>query len=159
MFRRAVLLAGVVVGIAWVAPAAGAQTITATGTKLIKVAPENRKSNSSIQAAVEAAEKAGVKGAFAAAHANARAYAAAAGLKLGAVVSVSDAQSNGAAFGPYGPYGFYGPFGPNQYCGVRREPVIKVVNKKRKVVRVKKVHVCIVPPYEASTLTVTYAAT
>jgi hypothetical protein len=158
MFRRVALLA-VVGAVTAAAPAAGAQTITATGTKLVKVTPKNRKSNSSIQAAVVAAEKAGVKGAFAAAHANALAYGVAAGLKLGAVMSVSDAQSNGAAFGPYGPYPFYGPFGPNRYCGTQQRAVIKVINGKRKVVRVKKVHVCIVPPYEASTLTVTYAAT
>ena len=91
MFRRVVVLAAVTAGLAWAAPAAFAQTITATGTKLVKVTPKNRKSNSSIQAAVQAAAKAGVKGAFAAAHANALAYANAAGLKLGAVISVSDA--------------------------------------------------------------------
>lgn len=158
MFRRVVLLAAVIAGLAWATPAAFAQTITATGTKLVKVTPKNRKSNSSIQAAVQAAAKAGVKGAFAAAHSNALAYANAAGLKLGAVISVSDAAS-GANFGPFGPSPFFGPFGPNKYCGVQQRVSVKVVNGKRKVVRGKKVHVCIVPPFEASTLTVTYAAT
>jgi hypothetical protein len=34
-----------------------------------------------------------------------------------------------------------------------------VVDGKRKVVRTKKVHRCIVPPFVATVLTVTYAAT
>jgi hypothetical protein len=54
---------------------------------------------------------------------------------------------------------FEGPFGPNRFCGTERRPVFKTVNKKRKLVRLKKVHACIVPAYEASTLTVTYSAT
>jgi hypothetical protein len=92
------------------------------------------------------------------AHEYALKYAAAAGLTLGGVVSVSDAQSNGVGFGPYGPFGFYGPFGPNQYCGTERQPVFKVVHKKHKLVRFKSVHVCFVPPFEATSLVVTYAA-
>lgn len=78
---------------------------------------------------------------------------------MGSILSVSDATNNNAGF-YYGPYGggFYGPFGPNRYCGTERRPVFKTVNHKRKLVRIKKVHACIVPPYEATTLTVTYNA-
>jgi hypothetical protein len=104
---------------------------------------------------VQAAQRGGVGGAMKAARENALRYAAAAGLTLGSIVSVSDAENNG---GYSGPYEFFGPFGPDRYCGVERRAVIKVVNGKRKVVRTRKVHTCIVPPFEATTLTVTYAA-
>jgi hypothetical protein len=165
MSRRQLLLATVVTALAAAAPAAGApttvqsQTITATGTKLIKVVPKNRKSNASINAAVDAAEKSGIKGAVEDAHEYALDYAAATGLTLGPVISVTDVTNNGGVFvGAYGPSRFQGPFGPNQYCGTEERGTVKVVNKKR-VVHVHKVHVCIVPPSESTTLTVTYAAT
>jgi hypothetical protein len=159
MPRRLLLLVPVVISFA-AAPAVAdqAKSVTATGSKLVKVVPKNRHRNASIQAAVEAAEKAGITGALSSAHDYALRYAAAAGLTLGSVISVSDAQNNGPYFGP-GPYAFFGPFGPNQYCGIRNQPVFKVVHKKRKLVRFKRVHVCIVPAYEATTLTVTYSAT
>ena len=160
MPRRLLVLIGIVAGLTWAAPAvaASAGSVTATGTKLVKVVPTNRKSNSSIQAAVGAAQKAGISGALLAARENAVSYAKAAGLTLGAIISVSDVQNNGGGF--YGPYGggFYGPFGPNKYCGIQRRPVFRIVNKKRKLVRFKKVHACVVPPYQATTLTVTYNA-
>jgi hypothetical protein len=163
MSRRLLVLVGVVAALTWAAPAVAAAggSVTATGTKLVKVRPSNRKSNSSIQAAVAAAEKAGINGALAAAHGNAVRYAKAVGLTLGTIISVSDVQNNnngGGYYGPYGGGGFYGPFGPDQYCGIEHRPVFKIVNHKRKLVRTKKVHACIVPPYEATTLTVTYNA-
>jgi hypothetical protein len=37
--------------------------------------------------------------------------------------------------------------------------VFKVIGGKRKVVRTKRVHRCFVPPFEITTLTVTYSAT
>jgi len=162
MPRRLLVFVGIAAGLTWAAPAvaapAGAMTVTATGTQLIRVVPTDRKNNSSIAAAVAAAQKAGINGALLSAHDNAARYAKATGLTLGSVISVSDVQNNGGGF--YGPYGggFYGPFGPGQYCGIERRPVFKTVNHKRKVVRVKKVHTCIVPRYEATTLSVTYNA-
>jgi hypothetical protein len=146
-----------------------AKTITATGTAQVAVVPQNRNSESSIKAAVEAAEKAGVPGAMNQANEYALQYAAAAGLTLGAVVSVTDA-GNGRYLGPPGPFGFGGPygfggsfggpFGPNQFCGTERRPVFKPVGAKHrpKLIRVKSVHVCYVPRFAATTLTVTYAA-
>jgi hypothetical protein len=159
MSRPLLSLGAIAAALSVAAPAAADQpkSVTATGTKLVKVVAKNRNSNSSIQAAIEAAETAGISGAMASAHEYALRYAAAAGLTLGSVISVSDAQSNGGAY--YGPGPFFGPFGPNQYCGTVTRPVIKVVHKKRKAVGVKQVHVCFPPPFEATTLTVTYAAT
>jgi hypothetical protein len=163
MFRRLVVLGGVVAGLTWAAPAVAASStpgsVTATGTQLVRVLPTNRKSNSSIEAAVTAAQKAGITGALAAAHDDAVRYANAARLTLGSIISVSDVQNNGGGFyGPYGGGAFYGPFGPDQYCGIEHRPIFKIVNHKRKLVRFKKVHACIVPRYEATTLTVTYNA-
>ncbi len=134
--------------------------MTATGTKLVRVRPTDRQSNSSIQAAVAAAQKAGIDGALASARSNAVLYAKAAGLTLGTIVSVSDLQNNGGGFfsGPYGPGGFYGPFGPDQYCGIEHRPVFKIVKHRHKLVRVRKFHTCIVPRYERTTLTATYNA-
>lgn len=161
MSTRLLMLVGVVTALTWAAPAVAAPggSVTATGTKLVKVRPTDRKSNSSIRAAVAAAEKAGINGALASAHGNAVRYAKAVGLTLGTIISVSDVQNNnvGGFSGPYGGGGF-GRFGPNRYCGTERRPVFKIVNHLHKLVRFKKVHACIVPPYQATTLTVTYNA-
>ena len=103
MSSRLVAVAVVVAGLTTAAPAfaADSMSVTATGSQLVKVVPVNRKSNSSIAAAVAAARKAGVAGALKAAHANAVSYATAAGLTLGAVLSVSDAANNNPGyFGP-----------------------------------------------------------
>ncbi|MDQ6606315.1 MAG: hypothetical protein M3Z06_07190 [Actinomycetota bacterium] len=166
MSRRALLLAGVAFTLAGAVPAVSgadtttaAKSITATGASQVKVVPKDRQSNASIVAAVNAAEKVGIPAAVSSAHALALSYAAAAHLKLGAVLSVSDVQSNGGFIGPYGGSSFVGPFGPNKYCGTVRRGVFKVVGKRRKLVRIKKVHRCIVPPYQTIQLSVTYSAT
>jgi hypothetical protein len=142
-----------------VTPAAAdqAKSVTATGAAPQKVTPKNRSSNASIRAAVDKARKAGIVGALDDAHEYALKYAEGGGLTLGAVISVSDAQANG--FGYYGG-GFFGPFGPNQFCGRVTRPVFKIIagKRKRKRVGVKHVHECFVPPFEFTTLTVTYAA-
>ena len=157
MSPRSLVLVPVVVALAAAAPATAdqSQSVTATGSAQIKVVPKNRKSESSIEAAVEAAREAGIPAALKDAHSYALKYARAAGLTLGPIESVSDASSNGFAYGP----GFYGPFGPNQFCGTVRRPVVKVVTGKKKVVATKKVHRCFVPPLVATALTVTYSAT
>ena len=128
---------------------------------MVEVVPTDRHSNASIAAAVAKAQKAAVPGALAAAKASALLYAQYAGLTLGAVTSVSDAQNvNGPYFGgPFGPGGPIGPFGPGKYCGTQRRPVFKRVGKRQKLVRVTKRHVCFVPGYATTTLTVTYSAT
>lgn len=154
-----ILLASMAVG---AAPALADSTVTATGSQQERVVPKNRHSNASIVAAVNAAELAGIAGAIADAHSLAEKYAAAAGLTLGNVVSVSDATGSGY-FGYFGPPGF-GPFGPGQYCGTVTRVTLEKAKKgtkapkgKRKV-HVRRVHTCIVPRYEVTSLSVTYSA-
>jgi hypothetical protein len=158
MSRGTLVVAAAVAALTVSAPASAdqAKSVTATGAAQEKVTPKDRKSNASINAAVDAARAKGIAGAMAEAREYALKYARAANLTLGAIVSVSDAQSNG--FGYYGGPGFFGPFGPNQFCGTVSQPVIKVVGGKRKRVGSKRVHRCFVPPFEISTLTVTYSA-
>ncbi|MDQ6841253.1 MAG: SIMPL domain-containing protein [Actinomycetota bacterium] len=140
------------------APAVAAQTstVTATGTAQAKVLPKNRHSNASIQTAYDAAQAASITGAVKDAHEYALDYAQQGGLTLGALVSVSDQQSNGF-YGP-GFGGFGGPFGPGQFCGTVQQPIFKRVNGRHKVVGFKKVHRCIVPPFAYTTLSLTYSA-
>jgi uncharacterized protein YggE len=159
MSRGSLVVAAAVAALTVSAPASADQSrsVTATGAAQEKVTPKHRKSNASINAAVDKARAKGIAGAMAEAHEYALKYARAAGLKLGAIISVSDAQSNNG-FGYYGGPGFFGPFGPNQFCGTVSQPVIKVVGGKRKRVGSKRVHRCFVPPFETTTLTVTYSA-
>jgi uncharacterized protein YggE len=157
MSRKVSLLLGMclVALMAFAAPgAAQTGTVTATGTGQTRVLPTNRSSNASIVAAYHAAEQASIAGAISQAHEKALAYAQAVGLSLGSVVSVSDASNNGYI----GPGQFFGPFGPDQFCGTLRQPVFKMVGHRRKVVRVKKVHRCVVPRFAFTTLTLTYSA-
>ena len=158
MSRGPVTLASLAAALVLAAPAVAdqAKSVTATGTGQVTVKPKNRNNNASIKAAVDAAHAAGISGALDEAHEYALDYAKATGLTLGSIISVSDQSNGGGYFGP-GP-GFFGPFGPNQFCGTFPRPVFKVVNGKRKVVRVKRVRQCIVPQFEFVTLTVTYAA-
>jgi Protein of unknown function (DUF541) len=155
-------LGAAVAGVLLVTPAAIAQpagsssgdTVTATGTAQGRVVPKDRHSNASIAKAVDRARKAAIAGALKEAHEYALDYASAAGLKLGGVVSVSDAQTNGF-YGP-GPGLVIGPFGPGQYCGTTRQPIGRPV--KGKPVKFKTVHRCFVPRFAFTTLTVTYSA-
>lgn len=162
------LLSACLIALVFAAPAGAVQTstVTATGTGQGRVLPKNRNSNASIKAAYEAAHTASVAAAMSEAREYAVEYAQAAGLTLGPVVSVTDAQNNsfygsGGFVGPGGFYGSFGgaPFGPNQFCGTVRQPIFKSVNGHRKVVRFKKVHRCFVPGFATTTLTVTYSAT
>jgi hypothetical protein len=157
MLLRIAAVPVAVAALAVAAPAVADQagSVTATGTSQEKVTPANRNSNASIAAAVEEAHKAGIAGAMKDAHEYALDYARAAGLKLGAIISVSDAQNGGPG---YYVGGFFGAFGPDQFCGEVTRPIIKTVDGKRKRVGVKHVHKCFVPPFQETTLTVTYAA-
>jgi hypothetical protein len=164
MSPRSLALAPTLAALILAVPAvagAQAQSVTATGSAEVKVVPTDRHSNASIASAVAAAEQKAVPGAMSAARAKALLYAQNAGLTLGSVLSVSDASSNGGPFliGPFGGGGDVGPFGPGKYCGTVRRPVFKRVGKRVKVIRVKRAHICQVPPYASSTLTVTYSAT
>lgn len=146
------ILLGTTPAIAQPATNSTAQTITATGTAQTRVVPKNRHSNASIAAAVEKAHKASIAGALRQAHEYAVLYAKAVGMTLGAVISVSDAQS-----GFYGPGPFdIGPFGPGRFCGTFTRIVGRPVKGQKP--KLKRVHRCVVPPFASVSITVTYAA-
>lgn len=135
------------------APTPSGDTITATGTGQNRVEPKNRNSNASISAAYDRARKGAIRRALKEAHEYAVDYAKAVGLKLGSVISVSDAQTNG--FYGYGP-GVVGPFGPGQFCGTIRQPVGRTAPGQRP--KLETVHRCVVPRFAFTSLTVTYSA-
>ena len=95
------------------------RTVAAQGVASVKVvAPKDRAHEGPIRAAVEAAEAKALPRAIAGARENATELARLAGLQLGPIISISDAQSS-----PYGPFfGFYGTFGPDRFCGTVRSP-------------------------------------
>jgi uncharacterized protein YggE len=145
------ILLGTTPAVAQPATSSTAQTITATGTAQKRVVPKDRKSNASIAAAVEKAHRASIAGALKEAHEYAELYAKAVGMKLGSVISVSDAQ-NGFFYGP----GTIGPFGPGRFCGTITRVVGRPVKGQKP--KLKRVHRCFVPSFASATLTVTYAA-
>ncbi len=162
MSRRWLLVVSILAVLALAAPAAAdsSLSVTATGTGNVRVLPHNRKSNASIGAAYAAARRASVPAAIAQAHVFALRYAQAAGLTLGSITAVSDAQNqNGPFF--YGPGPFFGPFGPGQFCHVFRAHTQTRFGpgNTKKVVKVKRHRMCVVPQFSSTTLTVTYAAT
>jgi uncharacterized protein YggE len=160
MNRRMVLGAAMIAvlmvttpAVAQPAPTSSGDTITATGTGQSRVVPKNRNSNASIAAAYDRAHKASIAGALKQAHEYAVDYAEAVHLKLGSVISVSDAQTNGF----YGPgLGVIGPFGPGQFCGTVRQPVGKPAKGQKPTF--KAVHRCFVPRFAFTSLSVTYSA-
>jgi len=134
------------------------RTVTAQGVASVKVvAPKDRTHEGPIRAAVEAAEAKALPRAMAAAREKATALARLSGLTLGAIVSVSDAQTS--PYGPFG-YGFYGTFGPDRFCGTVRTSVFKTdkTTGKRRRVGTRTHHACRVPAIITSALTVTFAA-
>jgi uncharacterized protein YggE len=160
MSKRWVLVGAIVIALASGSSALAQttqtpQTITATGTGQARVRPSDRHSNASIAAAYDKARHAAIGSALSEAQEYATDYARGVGMTLGSVISVSDAQS-----GPYvyGPGAFLGPFGPGKFCGKEPVPVFKKVNGKRKLVRFKKEHRCVVPAFADITLMVTYSA-
>jgi hypothetical protein len=134
------------------------RTVAAQGVASVKVvAPKDRTHEGPIRAAVEAAEAKALPHAMADAREKATALARLSGLTLGAIVSVSDAQTS--PYGPFG-YGFYGTFGPDRFCGTVRTAVFRTdkTTGKRKRVGFRTRHTCRVPPIVTSSLTVTFAA-
>jgi hypothetical protein len=136
---------------------APARTVAALGAASVKVkAPSDRKHEAPIRAAVEAAEAKALPRAMAAAREKATELARLSRLTLGAIVSVSDAQTS-----PYGPFGFYGTFGPDRFCGTVRTAIFRTdkTTGKRKRVGSRSRHTCRVPATVTSSLTVTFSAT
>jgi hypothetical protein len=136
---------------------APARTVAAQGVASVKVvAPKDRTHEAPIRAAVEAAEAKALPRAIAGARENATELARLAGLALGPVISISDAQTS-----PYGPFGFYGTFGPDRFCGTVRTSVFRTDKRtgKRKRVGTRSRHTCRVPATVTKSVTVTFAAT
>lgn len=161
MSRRWLLGISILAALVLAAPAAAdsSMSVTATGTGSVRVLPHNRKSDASIGAAYAAARRASVPAAFAQAHVLALRYAQAAGLTIGPIVAVSDAQNQNGPF--YGPGPFFGPFGPGRFCHVFRagKQIRFGPGNKKTVVKVKRHRTCVVPQFGSTTLTVTYSAT
>ncbi|HEY6888117.1 MAG TPA: hypothetical protein VI300_10070, partial [Solirubrobacter sp.] len=153
------IVTGAVVLAAALLPAAAsaqapATTLTAAGTGQSAPKPDDRKSESSIREAVEAAEAAALPKAVVEAKSHAVALAAAAGLTLGALISISDAPSTSFPF-YYGLPGF-----PNgHYCGNVRRFKTVVRNGKRRRVSAGTHRVCRIPPQVVSSVQLTYAVT
>ena len=152
------LVASVGVSVAGLAPVALAQstdtpTISAQGIGQATPKPANPKSEASIKKAVAVAGDRAIPGAIAEAKEYAGKVAAAAGLKLGALVSIS---SN--AFGPYGIAGF-GPFGSGRFCSkVHNSKIVTTKTGAHRRVSQPGTHtVCRVPPTISVSVLVTYA--
>lgn len=156
--RKSMSLVAVASALLVAAPAAHAQapgTLSSSGIAEGTVKPENRNSETSIREAVAAARTQALPGAIANAKARAQELATAAGVKLGALVALTDAGSSQPYY--FSPYG-YGTFGIDKYCG--QVPNYRTVTRdgKRRRVRVKGTHrVCRVPNRIVVTATVTYA--
>jgi uncharacterized protein YggE len=159
--RRAVQLTaigGAVLFAAALPAAANAQqpTITATGQGEVKPDPRNRKIDVSIRKAVEVAHAAALPLAMADARAKAAEMAAAAGLKLGALISIADAPQPGY------PFGFSqqnGTFGNGHFCGKVRNFKTVVRNGARRRVVAKGAHTaCRVPPEVYANVSLTFSA-
>lgn len=131
-------------------------TVEAYGAGSADVEPRDRTSNASIAAAVDRAEEAALPRAVTDARANAAKLAAAAGLTLGALVSVSN-ESTATPF-IVGPWGQDGTFGPGRYCGTVRIPRYKTVNGKRRRTGTRSERRCRVPDTAQRGVKLTFTA-
>jgi len=133
------------------------QTVTAVGTGEVRPQPSDRNDNDAIRRAVAAARRAVVPVAVSSARARAVQIGSATGLRVGGILSVSEASSN-LFFGPFDPSS--GTFGPGRFCGqvprfrTVRAPSGRVVRR----LRIGSRRMCRVPPRVFVSLTVTYAA-
>jgi uncharacterized protein YggE len=156
------LLAALVAGALCLVPIASAQaadapTITSVGNAQVKPKPTDPKSDASIRAAVTVAEDKALPLAIAEAKEYAGKLAAAAGLKLGALVSISNAPQNSGY-----PFGFFqqnGTFGNGKFCGnVRTTKLVTLKNGQRRRVTLKgSRRVCRVPRAVQASVSVTFA--
>ncbi|MDA0159095.1 SIMPL domain-containing protein [Solirubrobacter ginsenosidimutans] len=133
---------------------APATTLTAAGVGQSAPKPDDPKSERSIREAVEAAEASALPKAVAEGKAHAVALAAAAGLTLGALISISDSPPNSYPF-----YYQFGTFPNGHYCGNVRRVKTVVRNGKRVRVAAGTRRVCRVPPQVSASVQLTYAVT
>ncbi|QEC50396.1 DUF541 domain-containing protein [Baekduia soli] len=131
-------------------------TITANGTATVKPVPVDAHDDASIAKSVKVAAAKALPLAVADARTHAAALAGAAGLQLGALVSISDAAQPGYPF-------FYSPqngtFGNGHFCGqVRKTKTVVRKDGTRRRVVLKGTHkVCRVPSSVSAGVALTYA--
>lgn len=130
-------------------------TVQAVGTGSVKPTPENRKSQDSIAAAVAVAREKAMPKALADARVRAQQLASAAGLTLGALVTVSDEPGTW----PFTPWGQDGTFGPGKYCGTVRSVKYRTVNGKRRRIGWRTRRACRVPNQVTRAVRLTFATT
>src|SRR4051812_46535022 len=131
MFRFAPLAAAVA-ALLIAAPSAHAQqppALSVTGIGEADVTPADRNDEAAIRTAVEAANAKALPLAIADGRKRATALAAAAGVKLGPLVSISDGGLQGYG---YGPFVAQGPFADGQFCGNVRNTKVVVRNGHRR---------------------------
>jgi Protein of unknown function (DUF541) len=141
------------------APSATAKTITALGTGTVHVAKPRAQTNAAIGRVVSAARQAAGPVAVRAAGQEAQRLAQAAGLTLGALVSI--AEQPASPYGPFFGYGVEGTFGPGRFCGTIRVPIFRrdAQGHRHLTHRFRKRHRCRYPHEISMTLSATYAAT
>jgi Protein of unknown function (DUF541) len=142
------------------APAAQAQdrTIVAGGTGQVTVTPKDRKSDNSIAAAVKKAYDAALPKAIADAREEAGELATAAGVTLGALVTVSNVPAQPFYGGFFGGGPQLGTFGPGKFCGTVRRAIIRTTKSgRRRVVGTRSRHTCRVPSTITRNVTLTFA--
>lgn len=133
----------------------GVATVTAAGSANVKPKPENRNSDASIRKAVAEASARALPLAVARAQTHAGELAAAAGLKLGGLLSIADSPQPGYPF-IYQPQN--GTFPDGHYCGkVRRSRVVHTTDGKRRRVADGTPRICRIPGSVSASVTLTYA--
>ncbi|MEQ1737928.1 MAG: hypothetical protein ABL886_16165 [Rhodoglobus sp.] len=143
--------------------AAPAGQATTTGDAIIAVAtgqaipkPADRNSNASIIASITEARALAIPRALINAQVQAAQIATATGLTLGPVTQVSQDTLSGLYAYSFNQQIF--KLGPNRYCGPVQKRIVRRVKGKR-VVLTRTTKQCYVPPFIATTLSVTFSAT
>ena len=136
-------------------------TVTVTGTGTVKPTPADRKSNASIAKAVAAAKAAAAPKAIADGRLRATNVAALNGLRLGALLAITEGSTSGSPFFFIGPFGGQdGTFGPGRYCGTIRRSIFRTDSAgKRHRVRTRAIRTCRVPTQVSVSYGMTFSTT
>lgn len=157
--RRTLIPVAAILALLAAAPVALAEgeTVAANGTGQIAITPTNRKSEAAIRAAVNKAQARTIPAAIEDARATALKIADAAGLTLGAILSVEQQQPSPFIFTPFPTGRVVGQFN-GKFCGTVSRPIFKRVNGKRRIARRVRERRCYFPPFVAASLQVTFRA-
>jgi hypothetical protein len=138
------------------------RAVTADDTASAPVEPRERTSDRWIKRALLTAREEATKWAAVAAWQNARTAAAAADLRLGPIISVTETAPSHAPFPPFFDLGFRDPllgfYGPGAYCAITKRPVVRrdPETGQHRVVRLKRRR-CVFPSTYETRLEVRYA--